>query len=89
MLFGRKNKEDKDNGPVLVASVMPAFSGMYSDLLEQNNIRFLCKPKGINGYLKIVTGGLLIPDDYYVNKEDYEKALEIFNAFIEPELEEE
>ena len=87
MLFKRKNK--KDEGPVMVASVMPAFSGMYSDFLEQNNIKFICRQKGVNGYLKIATGGLLIPDDFYVNKEDYEKALEIYHAFIEPESEEE
>lgn len=87
MLFKRKKKDD--NGPVLVASVMPAFSGMYRDLLEQNNIRFLCKQKGAGSHLRIITGGLLIPDDFYVNKEDYEKALEIYNAFIEVELEEE
>lgn len=87
MFFKKKNKEN--NGPVMVASVMPAFSGMYGDLLEQNNIKFICRQKGASGYLKIVTGGLLIPDDFYVNKEDYEKALEIYKAFIEPELEEE
>ena len=87
MFFKKKSKEN--NAPVIVASVMPAFSGMYSDLLKQNNIKFICRQKGVNGYLKIATGGLLIPDDFYVNKEDYEKALEIYHAFIEPESEEE
>lgn len=87
MFFKKKSKEN--NVPVIVASVMPAFSGMYSDLLKQNNIKFICRQKGVNGYLKIATGGLLIPDDFYVNKEDYEKALEIYHAFIEPESEEE
>lgn len=87
MLFKRKKKDE--NAPVLVASVMPAFSGMYRDLLEQNNIRYLCSQKGVGGYLRIVTGGLLIPDNFYVNKEDYEKAREIYNAFIDVEFEEE
>ena len=87
MLFKRKKKDEK--APVLVASVMPAFSGMYRDLLEQNNIRYICSQKGAGGHLRIITGGLLVPDNFYVNKEDYEKALEIYNAFSEVELEEE
>lgn len=84
-----KRKKDKDNKePCLVASVMPAFSGMYGELLKENNIPFFCREQRTGGYLKIVTGGLLIPDDFYVNQENYDKALEIYKAFIEPELEE-
>lgn len=85
-MFFKRPKKDNDD-PVLAASVLPAFSGMYRDLLEQNNIKYLCRQKGAGGYLRIVTGGLLIPDEYYVKKEDYDKALEIYHAFIEPELE--
>ncbi len=84
-----KRKEKKDNGLVLVASVMPTFSGVYQELLRENNIYFICRQQGAGGYLKIVTGGLFIPDDFYVNEQDYEKALGIYKAFIEVELEEE
>jgi hypothetical protein len=65
VLFKRKKKQ-KD-GPKLVASIMPSFSGMYKDLLEQENITFICRQHGAGGHLKIITGGLLVPDNFYVN----------------------
>ena len=67
---------------------MPAFSGLYADLLKKNDIPFIARQTGVSGYMKIVTGGLLMPESYYVRPEDYDKALEIYNAFIEIEAEE-
>ncbi len=83
-----QKRENNNNEPLLVASIMPAFSGMYSELLKENNIPFICREQRTGGYLRIVTGGLLVPDDFYVSEKNYEKALEIYRAFIEPELEE-
>ncbi len=87
MFFKRKTKNEYD-GLVLVKAVMPAFSGMYAELLQENGIPFIARQEGVAGYMKIVTGGLLTPDNFYVKPEDYEKALEIYNAFIETEAEE-
>ena len=87
MFFRRKNKDEYD-GFRLVKEVMPAFAGMYAELLKSNDIPFMTKQAGIGGYLKVVTGGLLIPECFYVKPEDYDKALEIYNAFIETEAEE-
>ncbi len=87
MFFKRKNKDEYD-GFKLVKAVMPAFAGMYSELLKENGIPFIARQEGVAGYMKIVTGGLLIPENFYVKPQDYEKALEIYNAFIETEAEE-
>lgn len=86
MFFKRKEKKD-NNELVFVASVMPAFSGIYSEILKENGIPFLTREQRTGGYLRIVTGGLLVPDDFYVNENDYQKDLELYKAFIEPELE--
>lgn len=87
MFFKRKNKNEYD-GLRLVKEVMPAFAGMYGELLKENGIPFMARQDGVAGYMKIVTGGLLIPESFYVRPEDYDKALEIYNAFIEIEAEE-
>lgn len=87
MFFKTKNKEEYD-GLRLVKEVMPAFAGVYAELLRENGIPFIARQEGVAGYMKIVTGGLLIPENFYVKPDDYEKALEIYNAFIETEAEE-
>ena len=86
MFFKKKVKKEADI--VLVKKVMPAFSGIYAELLKENNIPFMVRQEGAGGYLKVVTGGLLVPDCFYVKAHDYEKALELYNAFIETEVEE-
>ena len=85
MFFKRKNKNEYD-GLRLVKEVMPAYAGMYGELLRENGIPFMARQDGVGGFFKVVTGW--VPDDYYVRPEDYEKALEIYNAFIEVEAEE-
>lgn len=87
MFFGVKDKSEYD-GLRLVKEVNPTYSGLYADLLKENDIPFLVRQAGVDGYLKIVTGGFWGPDNYYVRPEDYDKALEIYNAFIEIEAEE-
>ena len=79
-----KKKENKKDGLLLVASVMPAFSGMFSDLLRQEDIPFICREQRSGGCLKIVTGALLVPDDFYVAEKDYARAKEIYESFIVP-----
>lgn len=87
MFFGVKDKSEYD-GLKLVKAVMPNFVGMYSEILRDNDIPFIARQEGVAGYMKIVTGGLLIPENFYVKPEDYDKALELYNAFIEIEAEE-
>ncbi len=87
MFFKRKNKNEYD-GLRLVKEVLPAYSGMYAELLKGSDIPFITRQEGVGGYLKVVTGGLLVPESFYVKPEDYDKALEIYNTFIETEAEE-
>ena len=87
MFFRRKTKNEYD-GLLLVKAVMPNFAGMYAEILKDNDIPFIARQEGVAGYMKIVTGGLLIPENFYVKPEDYNKALELYNAFIEIEAEE-
>lgn len=82
-----KKKEKKDNGLKKVASILPAFAGVYKDILSQNNIKFVSRLQRSGEYLKFVTGALLIPEDFYVMPEDYDKAKELYNLFIEAENE--
>lgn len=88
MFFKRKEKKD-NNELVFVASIMPAYSGIYCEILKENGIPFINREQRTGGYLRIVTGGLLVPDDFYVNETDYQRAFDLYKAFIEPELEEE
>lgn len=86
MFFKTKTKKEYD-GLRLVKSVMPNFAGMYAEILRDNDISFIARQEGVAGYMKIVTGGLLTPENFYVKPEDYDKALELYNAFIEIEEE--
>ena len=87
MFFKRKNKNEYD-GLRLVKEVLPAYSGLYAELLKENKVPFIVRQEGVAGYMKVVTGGLLMPESFYVKPEDYDKALEIYNAFSEIEAEE-
>jgi hypothetical protein len=84
-----KKKEKKDNGLKPVASILPAFAGVYIDILNQNNIKFVSRLQRSGESLKFVTGALLIPEDFFVLPEDYDKAKELYNLFIEAEAENE
>jgi hypothetical protein len=86
VFFKRKTKDEYD-GLRLVKAVMPNFAGMYAEILRDNDIPFIARQEGVAGYMKIVTGGLLIPENFYVKSQDYDKALELYNAFIEIEEE--
>ncbi len=81
-IFSKKKKTEQ-NEPVMVASISDnALSEMYQDILKADNIAFICRQQGVGGIFKITSGGLWINDNIYVNKEDYERALEIYNVYI-------
>ncbi|MBR2040491.1 MAG: DUF2007 domain-containing protein [Clostridia bacterium] len=78
-----KRVVSKPKEPALVASVSnTVLSEVYQDLLRENNIPFICRRDGVNGYLKVITGGFLVTDDIYVKEEDYTKARELYDNYI-------
>ncbi len=82
-IFSKKEKAD-DNSPVMVASILDnSLSGIYQDILKENSIPFICRQQGAGGYLKVVTGGLGISDNIYVSKENYAKAKELYDLYVE------
>lgn len=83
-MFLKKKEKAKKNGPKLVAVIPNTVdSEIYQDLLKTNGIPFICNQLGAGGYIKIVAGSLLVTDRIYVNEEDYEKAKELFDLYIE------
>lgn len=81
-LFSKKQTL-KPKEPALVASVSnTVLSEVYQDMLRENNIPFICRRDGANGYLKVITGGFLVTDDIYVKDEDYTKARELYDNYI-------
>ena len=82
----KKAKENEDSQPVQVAAIPnTVLSEIYQDMLRENEIPFICRQQGAGGYLKILTGGLLVVDSIYVNERDYEKARELYEIYVEAE----
>ena len=83
-VFSKKNKAKKDT--VMVAAITNTVSSeIYKDILKANNIPFVSKQEGAGGYIKIITGGLLVTDKFYVNCENAEMAKQLYEAYIENE----
>lgn len=55
---------------------------MIKGLLEDNEIPYLLKEKGIGSYMKIIAGSSIYGTDIYVDKSVHEKALEIINSIF-------
>ncbi len=86
-LFGKKQNK-KSNEPVFVVGIPnTVLSEVYQDLLKENNIPFICRQEGPGGYIKIITGGFLVTDNIFVKEEDYEKALELYENYIDGKAE--
>jgi len=76
--------EDNRSEPVVAAVISNTVSSeIYQDMLKSNGIPCICRQQGAGGYLKILTGGLLVVDVIYVNERDLEKAQEIYNTYFE------
>ena len=85
-MFFKKKEKTKKNEPKLVAAIFNTVdSEIYQDMLKNNGIPFICNQLGAGGFIKIATGSLLVTDRIYVNEEDYEKAKELFDLYIERE----
>ena len=86
MSFFSKKKNDGD--PVLAASIVnPVTSGIFADLLHTNGIPFMIRQNGAGGYVKILMGGGLVPDCFYVAPADLEKARELYEVYLNTEAE--
>ena len=88
-IFNKRAKKNSDTSmPVLAAAIANTVSSeIYQDLLKENNIPFVCRQQGAGGYLKILTGGLLVTDSIYVNPRDYDRARELYENYIDIEEE--
>lgn len=76
--------------PVLAAAISnTVLSEMYQDLLKENDIPYICRQNGADGYLKHITGGFLTTDLIYVKEEYYATAHEIYNNYIAGKFENE
>ena len=88
MAFWKKsgNKQNEKKEPCLAAVIWnTASSKIYQELLRENGIPFICTQQGASGYLKHVIGRAFIPDNIYVNEEDFDRACEIYRLYIENE----
>ena len=87
-LFKRKDKpEEKTVIPMLVAVIQNTTdSEIFQDILKENDIPFICRQEGAGAYLKILAGGLLVADSIYVEARNFEKASELYEAYLKTEV---
>ncbi len=87
-LFGRrKNAEESRVDPVLVASIQNTVSSeIFQDILKENGIPCICRQEGAGCYIKIITGGLLVVDNIYVDEKNLERAKELYDAYLGTEV---
>lgn len=85
-LFTRRKKEETPEY-VLAATVPDTVaSEIFQEILRDNGIPFVSRQMGAGGYIKILTGGLLVPDDIYVRPEHLERSQELYNAYLLTEV---
>lgn len=87
-MSGKGKYEDKVELVLLRSLVDNYEMDLVSGLLEEANIPFIVKERGIGGYMKIIGGSSVFGTDIYVDKKAYEKAEEILDL-IEWDEEEE
>lgn len=83
-----KKQVGNDNAPTFVVGISnTVLCEIYKDLLKENNIPFICRQNGAGGYIKVLTGGFLVTDNIYVRPEQYDKAKELYDNYIDTKLE--
>lgn len=90
MKFWGKKKETEplQTDKRLVASIDDSIAaGIFQEILRDNGIPFICSQPGAGGYIKLLTGGLLVSDNIYVNNDDFERASELYRAYFGSESE--
>ena len=82
-------KQAGENEPVVAATVFnPVDSGIFEDLLRKNGIPYLIRQHGAGGYFKILAGGGVVPDCFYVRPEHLAQAKALYRAYFETETDE-
>lgn len=87
-LFKRREKTEQESAiPCLVAVIQNTTeSEIFQDMLRENEIPFICRQEGAGGYLKVLAGGLLTADSIYVDRKNFEKARELYEAYLKTEV---
>ncbi len=71
--------------PVLLATMEDVVSSeILRDLLREAGIPYTCDSEG-QATVKVMFGGTLFSDDLYVDESDYDRASEIYEAFLASE----
>ena len=83
--------EEKDTeimeNPTLLASFDDVISAeIFKDILKDNNIPFTSSQMG-EATMQVVFGGNLVAEDIYVAEADFEKANELYEDFLNTEIE--
>jgi hypothetical protein len=82
-----KNEEEYSMNPVKVTSAANNIdAGLIMNLLINNNIPCFKKDNGAGGYMNVYMGYSVYGEDIYVDKKDYEAALDLINS-LEPDKE--
>ena len=79
---------DEIKNPVLVATIEDVVSAeIFGDILTDNGILFSSNSEEENGGMRVVFGGGFASTDIYVDNDDFEKAKQLYDEFLESEVE--
>lgn len=80
---GNKNKTNAQFEPVFLATFEDVVSAeIFKDILLESNIGFSASNEG-EAAMKVTFGGGFASVEIYVDKNDFEKAQELYNEFLE------
>ena len=90
MSFFKRKKENKsDENELVVAAIIknPVSSAIFQDMLKENGIPFICRQDGAGGSVKLLLGGGIVPDYIFVSARNYDRARELYEAYLLTETE--
>ena len=87
--MSKRMKQTKSENELLLAAVVtnPVSSEIFQDILKKENIPFICRQYGAGAYFKILAGPAAAPDYIYVSSDDFERAKELYEAYLTTETE--
>jgi len=77
-----KNKKPGNDNLLLLSQVDDFNLTMIENLLNDSQIPYILKRRGIGGYFKIAFNGSYEMADIYVSEDDYERSKEITDAYF-------
>lgn len=87
-IFRRKKKESKEDELVLAMVIRnPVSSEIFQDILNENRIPFLCRQNGADGYVRLLFGSGIVPDNIYVEAKNCDRVRELYDAYFNTEVE--